>query len=142
MDKIDVAISRLTGDTRLVIIGEKGEFVSQRHGIAPLIEALDSGKYASSVAADLIVGKAAALIYAKMGIVRLHARTLGKSAISVLDRFGIKYTYGELTDFIRARTGDGMCPMERTVANIDDPDEAVKALRATLARLAANKIDK
>ena len=54
----------------------------------------------------------------------------------------VSYThleYDELTNMIINRAGDGPCPMEQTVAQIEDPNEAFEAIKQTLKRLRSEK---
>ncbi|MBE5730866.1 MAG: DUF1893 domain-containing protein [Clostridiales bacterium] len=128
----------LGGETRCAVIKGDKKFTSTKRGIAPLIELAGSGEdYSGGFAADRKVGKAAALIYAHVGIRTLYAAVLSKAALSVLDRYGIEYAYGTLAEYIINRSGDGLCPMEQTVRNIDDPDEALIKLQETVQRLQA-----
>ena len=109
---------------------------SSRSGIAPLLELLEDGvdKAGSSVA-DKIVGKAAALLYALMGVKRVYAEVLSEAGRAVLNSHGISVEYSTRTDRILNRKGDGPCPMEKAVENCSDPLEAKKLLTETLERL-------
>ena len=123
------------GYTCALVLGDY-EKTSNRNGIAPLLELLDDGvdKTGSSVA-DKIVGKAAALLYALMGVKRVYAEVLSEAGREVLDGHNIEVEYGTLTDKILNRKGDGPCPMENAVKDCSDPLEAKKILTATLERL-------
>ena len=140
MDEILKAKALLVGETRCAVVKGDMIYASDRRGIAPLLELYDRGEdWNGCVAADRIIGKAAALIYAKLGAAELFAAVLSRSAIDVLNRFDIRFSYGVLSDRIINRKGDGICPMEQTVMDIDDPDEAIKALKRTVAALRAAK---
>ena len=103
--------------------------VSMQHGIRPLLDLILSGAdYTGFFAADQIVGKAAALLYAKMGIAQVYAEVLSEKALPVFAAFGIRCTAERTVPYIINRSGDGMCPMEQTVLSLDDPDEAYAAL--------------
>ncbi len=90
-------------------------------------------------AADLIVGKAAALLFVKSGVVSVYAKVLSQGGKEVLQKFGVFFEYETLTDNIINRDGTDICPMEKTVANISDPDEAYIALTEKVRSLQANK---
>ena len=62
---------------------------------------------------------------------------MSKDAVDIFSRFSIQYEYDELTNMIINRAGDGPCPMEQTVAQIEDPNEAFEAIKQTLKRLRA-----
>lgn len=132
------SIKRLLGEEGYTCVLSDGETVltSRERGVKPLVQLIESGTdLRGFFAADKIVGKAAALLYAHMGVAEIYAEVAGEGAAEVCRRFGIKLTYGELTPKIINRRGDGICPMERTVAEIDEPREALAAIKETLKRL-------
>ena len=103
--------------------------VSDKRGIAPMMEWLGEGRdlHGFSVA-DLVVGKAAAMLFVRAGIAEVFARVISRSGKDYLERHGIPVAYETLTDSIRNRAGTGICPMEQTVLAIDDPEEGYLAL--------------
>lgn len=134
-ERLNELKAMLGDEIRCAIDGESDVFTSDKPGIAPLIEAVDSGKYFGCVAADRIVGKAAALLYAYLGAEEVFGQVMSEEGERTLCRFNIPHSYAALTPFIRNRKGDGICPMEQTVSNIDDPAEALSALKAKLLSL-------
>lgn len=80
------------------------------------------------MAADRIVGRAAAFLYACMGIRELFAQVLSEGALQVLNTYQIKVNYEVLTPEIRNRKGTGICPMEEAVATATTKEEAKKIL--------------
>ena len=112
---------------------------SRERGVRPLVELIKSGKdYSGYFAADKTIGKAAALLYAKLGVTRVYAFVMSEGGAEVCKRFGIFAEYATLTDKIINRKGDDICPMEKTVMNIDDPDAAFVAICKKLAELSAH----
>lgn len=73
-------------------------------------------------AADKIVGKAAAMLFALAGVKVLHAQVLSRGAEEILHIHGIPYTCDTLTEGIINRRRDGLCPMEQAVASIENTD--------------------
>lgn len=126
---LQTAKQKLEGNT--ISLCKDGDcLLSRKKGIAPMMgfiaEGVDLRGYC---AADMVVGKAAALLFVKCGIVGVYAKTLSKSGKAVLEKHGIPYEYEVLTERIINRAGTDTCPMEKTVANIDDPEEAYIALK-------------
>lgn len=80
-----------------------------------------------SSVADRIVGKAAAIIFAVNGVEAVYAPTLSRHALDVLERSGIKFHYERLVSHIEAPGGE-ICPFERLIRDIADPDEAYRRL--------------
>ena len=122
------------GEVSCVLV--KGEHVIAKNmkGIGPLVE-LWGSEVKGYFGADLIVGRAAALLMAGMGLSGVYGEVMSQGAAEVLERFGLAYSYGVLTESIRNRKGDGECPMEQAVKGIDEPDAAYEAVKATLERL-------
>lgn len=89
--------------------------------------------------ADLIVGKAAAMLFVKAGILAVYGEVMSEAGCTYLQQHGIPCSFGTLTQSIINRSGDGVCPMEQTVALIDDPDDGYLALRDRLSRMQKTK---
>ena len=124
------------GAHSVVLVRSNDTYISDERGIRPLLAALDSEcDYRGYSAADRIVGKAAAMLYVRLGIAAVFAKVLSKSGKDVLDHFGIPVEFETLTDKIIARSGKGICPMEQTVAFLSDPAQAEIALRQRLWQL-------
>lgn len=108
-----------------VLSGGEVLYTSTERGVAPLIELIkDHGTLEGFCAADKVVGKAAALLYIKMKVSRVHAKTASKSAVHIFKKYGVPFTYESRCEYIINRKGDGPCPMESAVSGTDSPEEA------------------
>lgn len=109
---------------------------SSTRGIQPLLDWLDNEEdtWACS-AADKVVGKAAAHLYCLLGVRRVHGNVMSVAAVKLLRRNGVEVYWDTLVENIRNRTNTGLCPMEQATLNIDDPEDALPVIRATLAHL-------
>lgn len=142
MRDIEQAKRLLEGDKSLTCVLCRGDVLyrSQKSGIAPMMEFLDAGyDLRGFYAADRIVGKAAALLFVLAGVTELYAEVLSESALRVLNEHEITVSYTTLVPFIVNRQGDGACPMENAVREIEDPAAAREAVRQTLAKLRAKQ---
>ena len=134
LNKAKMLLSK-TGST-CVLCGSDVILTDNRRGVRPLLDLLEgNASVAGFAAADKVVGKAAAYLYCILGIHSLYAGIISQPALAVLESRGIPVEYGTLVPGIRNRAGDGPCPMENAVLGIDDPQEALLAIRATLAKL-------
>ncbi|WP_165773803.1 DUF1893 domain-containing protein [Bifidobacterium felsineum] len=105
-------------------------------GVRPLLQWLASGQsLAGYSAADRVVGKGAALLYAKLGAKAVYAETMSEAGLATLQGNGIEASYGTLVPMILNRTGTGMCPIEQSVTTISDPVVAEPAIRAAVVKL-------
>ncbi len=125
----DIAKEHLDGHS--ICLCRDGEyFTDDGRGISPMMRFISQGRDLSGYsAADLIVGKAAAMLFVRAGIVSVYARVISEGGYEFLKAHGIVCTYDTLTERIINRQGTDICPMERTVLNIDDIEEGYKALQ-------------
>ena len=140
---LEKAKARLAADecTCVLCCGEQ-VYVSRERGVKPLLEQLEAGAFPRGFSAvDRVVGRAAAFLYVLLGAREIYAEIMSEPARQVLAAHGIVYSYASLVPAIRNRTGDGFCPMESAVREIDDPEKALAAIRQKLAALSANKKD-
>ncbi|MBW3092191.1 DUF1893 domain-containing protein [Bifidobacterium sp. 82T10] len=145
---LDLAKSALLGDDALGCVACRTDEATGRattltgtgRGVRPLLQWLAAGQRLDGyAAADRVVGKGAALLYAKLGAVAVYAQTMSEAGLATLRANGIEADYGTLVPMILNRAGDGMCPIERSVAGIDDPAAAEPAIRVAVAKLMRGK---
>lgn len=119
-----------------IIFDDTIVYTSKERGIRPLLRLIDEGTaYAGFSAVDRVVGKAAAFAYVLLGIRRLHACVISEEAKKVLENHAIDMTYDMLVEYIRNREGNGRCPMEGAVLEIEDAGRAMDAVRKKLQEL-------
>ncbi len=111
------------------LVASNGYHSSDR-GIRPVLMKLQETKdyFKDLDVADKIVGKASAMLLTLSGVRSVYALTLSKAVQEIFDKYHIAYQYDEMVDYIVNNAGDGMCPMEMTVKDIDDLEEAYAAL--------------
>ncbi len=113
----------------------RGETVctSVLRGVKPLVIWLESGQdFCGFAAADKVVGRATAFLYALMGVTEVYAKVISRPALQVLKEQGISVEYGELAEHIINRSGDGICPFESEVLSVEDPQNAYSVIRKTM----------
>ena len=139
MTDIELAKENLDGHT--LCLCKDGKLIfSEKRGIAPMMGFIADGTELNGYSvADIVVGKAAALLFVKSGIKSVFAKTLSESGKSVLEKYGIPCEYDTLTEKIINRDGTDICPMEKTVLNVDDPEQAYSLLKEKLKLMQSNK---
>ena len=119
-----------------VVKKEELIYTSMERGVKPLLNWLDSGSSLQGfVAADKVVGKAAAMIYVLLGVKEVYAAVISTEAKRILEKYQREVSYDKLTERIHNRTNTGYCPMEEAVWKIEDLQEAVQAVRDKLKQL-------
>lgn len=132
MTDLQIAKQNLQGHT-ISLYRDGVCLLSEKRGIAPIMGFIAEGIDLSGwCVADTVVGKAAALLFVKCGVAGVYAKTLSKSGKKVLEKYNILCEYGTLTERIINRAGTDTCPMEKTVLNTDDPEEAYVLLKNKL----------
>ena len=129
MEGKELALALLQEGNTCALVGAGKTLCSTKRGIAPLLAWLAAGENCvGAVAADKVVGKAAAFLSALLGVAEVHAKVLSEMAEEVFLRFGIRYSFEEKVPAIRNRTDTGFCPMEQAVLDVDDPKRAYTVL--------------
>jgi hypothetical protein len=131
----DLTLARETLSTYdcsiVVICNEKILKKKTGKGIRPILETIEEmgENIHNSVIGDRILGKASALLcrYAKAKGVYSPQGT--KTGIALLIMGGIPCQVDELIPQIMNRSGDGPCPFEKMLKDIDSPEEAYKILK-------------
>ena len=132
MTDLQTAKNNLDGHTICLCKDGKCLF-SEKRGIAPMMDFIADGVDLSGYSvADLVVGKAAAMLFVKCGIKRVFAKTLSEHAKRVLELYGVDYEYQTLTEKIINRDETDICPMEKAVLGTDDVEEAYLILQNKL----------
>lgn len=119
----------------------KGEFCfeSKQRGVKPLLALIDGeNDVCGGVAADKVIGKAAAFLYILLGVKEIYADVISEPAIEILRKDGISVEYRERVPMIRNRDGSGFCPMEQATLKVEDEKIALEVIRETLRSLTKN----
>ncbi|MFR7592379.1 MAG: DUF1893 domain-containing protein [Longibaculum sp.] len=105
-------------------------YTSKLRGIGPIINPMKDNQlfFQDAIIVDRVIGKAAAMLLVLSQVQYVYAYVLSQKAKDILDAYHIDYDYEELVDYIINRDHSGMCPMEATVYDMTDLNEALLAL--------------
>lgn len=125
------------GEYTFAAIKNDNVYTSKLHGIAPIMIKLEEDKeyLSGAVAADKVIGKAAAMLLIYGGIKALYARTISEHALAILQDSGILVETDKVVPYIINRKGDGMCPMEEAVLHETDCQKAYEILKNKLEEM-------
>ncbi len=111
-------------------------YTSKLRGVKPLVSwyerNLDFGGFS---AADKVIGKATAYLYLLLGVTSVYAGVISKSALELLEDNSINVEYDTLVKNIINRSGDGICPFESAVLNINEKKEAYQAIKNKMSEM-------
>ena len=121
--------------TCVVCSGSTVHTATQR-GVAPLLNWVNQGLDLTGFsAADRVVGRATAFLYAILGVQSVYARVMSRPAAAVLESHGIGVHADKFVDGIINRAGTGPCPFEAAVMDIGEKEQALTAIRAKMASM-------
>lgn len=124
-----------------VLVNGDTMLTSRERGVKPLLLWLKEGvNLKGYVAADKVVGKAAAFLYVLLGIDALYAGVISAPALAVLERHQITTEFKVQVEAIRNRANTGFCPMETAVWDIEEPQAALAAITDKWNQLNSNVI--
>ena len=131
------AVQLLRDGQAACVVLRNGEIVRVElgRGVAPMIRLYEDSALQGAYVADKIVGKAAAMLMTLGGVSGCYALTVSRAALDWFSGHGIPVEYEVCAEYIVNRAGDGMCPMEQTVKDLNDPSEALTALKQKIAEL-------
>lgn len=122
------------GNYTCVLCRDEQAYTTLDRGVKPLLTWLDSGLNLTGFsAADRVVGRGAAFLYCLLGVEAVYAHVMSHPAAEVLHAHGIAAEAGTLVDGIINRKGTGPCPFESAVLHINDPQDALSAIRKKMA---------
>ena len=105
-------------------------YTTAQRGVAPLLHWLDASTDLKGFsAADRVVGRGAAFLYCLLGVKEVHARVMSRPAAEVLQSYGILADADSFVEGIINRSGNGPCPFEAAVMDIQDAEKALIAIR-------------
>lgn len=124
---LQIATQNLRGHT-LCICKDGNIVTDDRRGIAALL-GLEQQQLQGCSVADVVVGKAAALLFVRGQVTAVFAQTLSQEGKRILEKHNIECHFQNLVPHIINRQGTDICPMEKAVAQTDDAQQAYLLLQ-------------
>ena len=123
---------KLFEEEKLILVLCKGEKIikSSEAGITALFKLIDEkGEFKGYCCAYDIIGKSAAILFAKAGVREIYCNVLSSSGKTILAKNGISVYYHTLTDIVQIGSDSEICPIETAVANITNPELGFSAIK-------------
>jgi len=104
---------------------------SMAHGMKGLLQAIEEydGELARTAVADKIIGRAAAMLCVYSRVKAVFAITMTEGALRLLMKNQVAHKFDRHVGRLMNSQGTDICPFERAIREIDDPEEAFKTLR-------------
>ena len=139
--ELNKAIGYIKNGEATCVLMKDGIIIDKTSGIGvkPILGFLESNNLKQMQVADKVIGKAAAMLLTLGGVTYVHGEIMSKSGQDYLQKNGIANSYGLLVENIINRDGTDLCPLEKSVVDIDDLQEGYQAIKDTIAVLMAKK---
>ena len=139
MTDLDIAKTELYRNNLTLTIVKNGAVVysTKSHRISGFLEAIEKcgPDLQRASMADLVVGKAVALLCVYAGIREVFAGVLSRKAMAVLKQNNVGFSWNEVVDNVLDTNKSETCPFEKAAKEISDPQKAYPKFKALLNNL-------
>ena len=99
MNETEKAKNLLDDKITFAAVGEKGIYTSEKRGVAPILEKIDSDPefFKGASVADRVIGKAAAMLGDKYGVSEIYAKVTSEHATAYLSDKKTVYEYTDIS---------------------------------------------
>lgn len=113
------------------VIKDGKTYQSDLGGLRPLMKWLNEEPelLEGSEVIDKVVGKASAMLLTYGKVRKIHGKLMSKTADNFLNAHGIEHSWDVMTDYILNQDKTDMCPMEKKVKDLNEPEEAFQTLK-------------
>ncbi len=124
-----------------IIDDEKIIYTDKSIGVKPIIKVIEENPMLikNNIIVDKVIGKAAALLLIKYKVKKVCGYLMSETAIDMLERYNIEYEFQRKVKYITNRTNDGLCPLEDSVKDTDDLDDAEIRIKERIKILMNNE---
>jgi hypothetical protein len=127
----------------IILKNDEVIFTSTFIGVKPLLMFMQEGTIIGEndtlTLVDKVIGKAALLLAVKSGIDRIYTPILSEEALAAADHYRIPVEAEKVVPYIVNRAGDGKCPIEQSVMDTLDLDDAYVNIKGAIAVLMKQK---
>ena len=135
---IDIARELLLKTDFSIVVIKNGNILTKKQGVGirPILEVIEELKeeMKDSIIGDRILGKASALLCKYVKAKGVYSPQATKTAIALLITAGIPIQIDGMVPYIKNKSGDGVCPFEKMLIDVDSPEEAYNILKKNVFR--------
>lgn len=129
-DKVIEALKREIEIENLscIVLQDEVLYTHIQKGVKPIVDFWSRDYLEDAVVVDKVIGKASAIFMVNGNVRHAHGIVVSELAVEVFEKAGIDYSADKIVPKIINRTGDGLCPMESSVAHVNENAEAIKII--------------
>ena len=125
-------------EASVIVLSPDGRTASATgHTILPLVELIEREPelFRGGFVADKVIGKGAASLLVRAGAASVYAKLMGEAGLEMLRENGVEASWNVLTPLILNNRGDGSCPVEALVKDIEGVEASAEAVLGFAERL-------
>lgn len=130
--------------TCIILKNDEIIYKSSYNGVRPLLlflnENIPLDKNDKLILIDKVIGRAAMLLAAKCRVNKIFTPVMSLEALEVAEFYNIGCTASNTVPYIMNRDKTGKCPIEASVSETLDLEEALNNIKCTVAKLMNNKL--
>jgi len=130
---MNLARTTLSSEDYSIVVIRDGKILIHKKGdgIKPILKVIDElgNEMQDTVVGDRILGKASAFLCRYSKVKGVYSPQATKTAIAILIIGGIPCQVDEMIPVIKNKAGDGLCPFEKMLKNVESPEEAYTILK-------------
>ena len=134
-----IQLLKETKSSCIILKNNKINYTSSDSGVKPLLlflkEKVTLKENDQLILIDKVIGKAALLLAVKCKVQEIYTPIISTLALEAAKYHNIQCTALETVPYIINRKGNGMCPMESSVIDTIDIEQAYNNMIATINRL-------
>jgi Domain of unknown function (DUF1893). len=130
------AKSLLKNDISFALVGKRDIITDTRHGVMPLLARAEENFF-GYLAADKIVGEAAAWLYALTKPDAVVTFIITTKAKQILNTAGIPCFYDKEVPITLGKDGMSRCPIEESVLDVCNPQCALEKIKEKIKTFSA-----
>jgi hypothetical protein len=133
MRDMDLAREILSKTNYSIVVIKNRNILTKKQGVGirPFLEAIDelNNSIHGSIIGDRILGKASALLCSYINAIGVYSPQATKTAIALLIMAEIPSQIDQMIPYIKNKEGDGVCPFEEMLKDVESPYKAYNILK-------------
>jgi hypothetical protein len=133
---IELARNVISNEDVSVVVVKYGKIWNKKkgEGVRPLLEVIEEmgQEINGSIIGDKILGKASSLLCRYAKVAGVYSPQGTKTGIALLIMGGVPCQIDKMIPFIQNKNGDDVCPFEKMLEDVIDPEKAYNILKEKL----------
>ncbi len=125
--------------TIIIYQGDRVIFTSEYKGVRPMLEYMKAFGPSEEplMVVDRIMGRGAVMLAVLINATTIKTPVISETALELAKVHGLTVEADKIVPYIINREGNGRCPIETSVLDIEDAEEGYEAIKEAIVKLMA-----